>query len=235
MEIGICDDEPRILEETKSILEAYLNESANHSVISFSTSTDLLSFAKKGRLDLVFMDIELKETTGIEAAKELSLILPDCQIVYLTNYIDYAVDVYETDHCYYLLKGQLKDRLPDVMKKVESRLKMLHEHLIIDSKSRKYVIPSREICYIESNKHLTFVHTQTESIETTEKLDNIADRLNSTTFVRCHKSYLISLNYIKTYSRQKFTLKQDIEIPISRRYIKSAKEAFLLWSKLRHI
>lgn len=235
MKIGICDDEPRILEETKSILEAYLNGSANHSVISFLTSADLLSFAKKDRLDLVFMDIELKETTGIAAAKKLSLILPDCQIVYLTNYIDYAVDVYETDHCYYLLKGQLKDRLPDVMKKVESRLKMLHEHLIIDSKSRKYVIPSREICYIESNKHLTFVHTQTESIETAEKLDNIADRLNSTTFVRCHKSYLISLNYIKTYSRQKFTLKQDIEIPISRRYIKSAKEAFLLWSKLRHI
>lgn len=235
MKIAICDDEPRILKETKSILEAYLNNSVNHSVLSFTTSADILTFAKKNPLDLVFMDIELGETTGIETVKKLFLIQPDCQVVYLTNYIDYAVDVYETEHCYYLLKGQLKDRLPDVMKKVETRLEILHERLIIDSKSRKYVIPSSEICYVESDKHLTIVHTSTETIETAEKLDDVANRLNSAVFVRCHKSYMISLNHIKTYSRQKFTLKQDVEIPISRRYIKSAKESFLLWSKLRHL
>ena len=235
MKIGICDDEPMILSETQKILSTYMNTTPDNTIFCFSSSTDLLTFAKKKHLDLIFMDIDLKETTGIETAKALSLIQPDCQIVYLTNYIDYATDVYETDHCYYLLKNQLEKRLPDVMKKVETRLDILHEHLIIDSKSRKYVIPAKEICYVESNKHLTFIHTTTELIETAEKLDDIAAQLNKVTFVRCHKSYLISLNHIKTYERQKFTLKQGFEIPISRRYIKSAKESFLHWSKFRHI
>ena len=235
MKIGICDDEPMILTETQKILTSYTNTTTDSTIFGFSSSTDLLAFAKKKHLDLVFMDIELKETTGIEAAKQLSFIQPDCQIVYLTNYIDYATDVYETEHCYYLLKNQLEKRLPDVMKKVEARLDILHEHLMIDSKSRKYIIPAREICYIESNKHLTLIHTTTELIETAEKLDDIASQLNGISFVRCHKSYLISLNHIRTYERQKFTLKQDIEIPISRRYIKSAKESFLQWSRFRHI
>lgn len=235
MKIGICDDEPMILTETQRILTTYANTTTDSTIFSFSSSTDLLAFAKKKHLDLVFMDIELKETTGIEAAKQLSVIQPDCQIVYLTNYIDYATDVYETEHCYYLLKSQLEKRLPDVMKKVEARLDILHEHLVINSKSRKHIIPVREICYIESNKHLTYIHTTTELIETAEKLDDITAKLNGVTFVRCHKSYLISLNHIKTYERQRFTLKQGVEIPISRRYIKSAKESFLHWSKSRHI
>lgn len=235
MKIGICDDEPMILAETEKTISSYMNTAEDNTIFSFSTSADLLAFCKKNYLNLVFMDIELKDTTGIEAAKKLSVIQPDCQIVYLTNYIDYATDVYETEHCYYLLKTQLEKRLPDVMKKAERRLSMLHEQLIVDSRCRKCVIPAKEICYVESNKHLTLIHTATELIETTEKLDDIAGRLNSTSFVRCHKSYLISLRYIKSYERQKFTLKQGIEIPISRRYIKSAKDAFLLWSRFRHI
>lgn len=234
MKIAVCDDEPLILMETKETLDTYIGMRKGYSISIFSNSKDLFIFAQKESLDLVFMDIELKETTGIEAAKELLSLQPDCQIAYLTNYINYALDVYETKHCYYILKSQLSERLPDVMNKVEMQLEMLNEQLVVSNKSEKRVIMVKDIHYIETDKHLARIHTAQGIIETTEKLDDIAGRLNTTAFVRCHKSYFVSLNYVKTYERLKITLKGNEEIPISRTYIKSARETFLYWAKMKH-
>ena len=56
------------------------------------------------------MDIELPDMTGIEVAKEINYLVPYCYIVYVTNHVDYFTDVYSTEHQYYVLKKELKER-----------------------------------------------------------------------------------------------------------------------------
>lgn len=229
MRIAVCDDDTAILTATKNILENYCRD-GNTEVVNFDNPEKLLSYVRSEKPDVVFMDIELGETNGIETVKKLLDISPDTQIVYYTNYIYYATEVYETEHCWYLLKSDLKRRLPDIIKKVEERLAEKREKLVITKFGSANIIDAEKILYVERANRITLIHTEEEEIQTRETLDEIHDRLNRVRFVRCHKSYIVNLSYVSIYNRLHFQLYNGETIPISRQNIEKVRTAFLDWA-----
>ena len=78
-------------------------------------------------------------------------------------------------------------------------------------------IPFSKIIYIESEKRLSHIHTEgfDNSHDTYAKLDEIQSNLD-TRFIRCHKSYIVNADYIKSIEKDCFILKNEIKIPISK-------------------
>ena len=110
--IVVCEDGEREAEKIQKILQddqGIFEEEVE--IFLYTTGKKLIDDCKSGKLtpDLVFMDIELPDMTGIEVAKEINYLVPYCYIVYVTNHVDYFTDVYSTEHQYYVLKKELKE------------------------------------------------------------------------------------------------------------------------------
>lgn len=232
MKVGICDDNPLVFEGVSNKLEKCLEKmDLTCKVYTFETVEHLLEFCSGSgiALDLLFMDIEMPGMTGIEVCKKVNKLLPECKIVYHTNYLNYATDVYETQHCYFILKGQLEQRLPFVIRKVLEDKRKAPETLLLDVHGGKEIVSRDGILYMERDKKKTFIHMENGCrIETHQKLNELLEALASYEFARCHNSYVVSFSKVNKYTRQELTV-GDKTIPVSRKYANTVKEQFLKW------
>ena len=126
MKIYVCDDDAFERKTTVDILTHYCQkENIPVNVTAFESGRSMFAYSDShdgGQgSDILLMDIEMREENGIEIVSRVNQIWPDCQVIYLTNYLSYSLDVYDTKHVYYVLKDQLKTRLPEVLKKALER------------------------------------------------------------------------------------------------------------------
>lgn len=104
MVIGICDDDKKWRESCKRTLIGFSTMiDMGMEVMCFSTAEELLEY-KETPLDAVFLDIELGRANGIFVAKKLNKVRPNCKIIYMTNYLHYATEIYNTEHIWFVIK-----------------------------------------------------------------------------------------------------------------------------------
>lgn len=231
MRIGICDDDKFIF----PILEREIRYCAKEigmdvQIFSFQTESKLLLFLKEEKLELLFLDIVMPGDGGIGLAQAVLACCPDCQIAFCTNYLEYATEVYGVNHCYYVLKKEFSRRLPDVLRKVRQAQNANGRKFQIRRQGEIVQIDEKEICYIERRGKRSYVHTADGGcMDTADKLDVLLEDLSSG-FIRCHNSYIVSLEKVKKYTRHNFFLDDGTEIPISRPYVENVRKAFVQWN-----
>ena len=152
MNLAIIDDNQEYIEIVKNKL---LQLELTYDVITYTNSQeykyDLIK--KRTNFDIVIMDIEIDELTGIDLAIETNRILPYCQIIYLTSYIQYVSDVYETEHIYYINKKDFDKYFPlAINKAIILTNKRNAEILTVSWNKVHYEIKEDKIIYIERQK-----------------------------------------------------------------------------------
>ena len=230
MKIVICDDECAFLQSMQEKLIPYLKE--DDQLLLFDGADQLLEYVQYSNIDILFMDIELGGESGIALVSKVLEIRPKCQVVYMTNHVEYVSDVYETKHCYYVLKDQIDGRLDSIMEIAMQKLYYRNRKLIITDGSANIMIPMDEITYIERVKRVTYVYTLGATYKTRERIETIADRMPASCFVRCHNSYIVSFEHVRMYSRTKIIMENGVGITISRRYADQVRDLFLAWGGL---
>lgn len=107
----------------------------------------------------------------------------------------------------------------------------LDNAVTVHRNKNSYVIPKWQIVYIERDKRDTYIYLggAAEPLKVSDKLDDVDRWICGETFVRCHNSFIVNLNYISQYSKTNFLMKNGAEIPISRSHQKEVKEKFLIW------
>lgn len=176
--------------------------------------------------------METEEYNGIDIAKKINALAPQSHIVYLTNYLEYAPDIFQTEHLYFVLKSELEKRLPEIYIKMINKTKEHQKTLRIEGKRNKFIaIKYLDIVYIERKGRTTFIHGKEEEWETYLPLNKLEELIEDSSIIRCHNSFMVSMNYIKKYIRELCTMVNDEKIPISRKYQPIFKEAFVKWSK----
>lgn len=179
--------------------------------------------------DIVILNIELGNfsKSGIALAREINCLNPAAQIIFVSQSLEYAPDVYACRHTYFISR----DRIPELM---ESALNISLENLAIGSaeeclyiKVRKsqYKIPQNKILYMERNIRETTIHTYTSEFRTSEKIDSILKRLPDY-FISCHRSYAINLKMAVAIHRNSAIFSNGRSIPIGRTHYEDVKKAF---------
>ena len=234
MQIGICDDNNVWLSRVSHILEHFLSDiGIEYTISTFSEGKKLLSYEGLP-LDVVFLDIQMKEENGIMVAKEINRKWKGCQIVFLTNYLSWATEVYETEHTWFVLKDQFEDKLGKIMDKVLKKDEEKANKIILTViGGEKACLASEDIYYMERDRRYTVVYTAWGSFRVREKLDELMEILPPLDFVRCHNSFVVHLRQVREMKKDRFVLDHDTEIMISRRYLKKTKEAFARRSLLQ--
>ncbi len=232
MRIGFCDDDRFILSKMEQEIRKFMDgEGIECAFFAFDSEGGLLRFMQDKELDLLFLDIEMPGKGGIGLAKEIGMSHPECEIAFCTNYLEFATEVYETRHCYYILKKEFARRLPDVIRKVRLERGREGDKLCLKHRSGNELVPKKEIVYIERRGKKSYVYLEDGGCrETTAKLDEILAELRSDSFARCHNSYIVALDKVMKYSRQQLLLQGGVRLSISRPYVDSIRQAFARWN-----
>lgn len=177
-------------------------------------------------LDLVIMDIELGDKSGIDLALKTNAISPYTQIIYLTSYLQYVSDVYQSEHIFFIYKDHIDDYLSVAIKKAAIEINKTHNTLLsVYWNKVKTDIIMKNIIYIERNKRTSIIHTNENNFKTAKSLDKLINEL-SDDFVIVHKSYIVNMNYIKTINSSDILMKNGMSIPLSRSHQNIVKTRF---------
>lgn len=130
MRVGICDDDEKWCRKAKKLIEHYIQNIGEKIEIQYFLSSNQLKLYEEIPFDVLFMDIELENSSGIEMAMYVNQKWKNCQIIYLTNYIFYATEIYHTSHLFYALKEQFEKRIGEIMGMVFHALEQTREKLI---------------------------------------------------------------------------------------------------------
>lgn len=199
-------------------------------ITNFSTARDFLEvLEKKGcPYDLVLMDIELDSgsAAGISLAQKITPLNQKAQIIYISQYLQYAPDVYETKHVYFVSKDRLTEYLDKALKTALKNLSLQTERfLYFKKRQQQFKIPQSSILYMERIMRETKIYTNTEVYSTSEKLDSLLEQLTPA-FVLCHRSFAVNLEAVSSLGRAGITFADGRCIPIGRTYYDSVKKAF---------
>lgn len=236
--IVICDDIHEHLEEIKNNIEQVMTKHTllkemNYQIITFDSTDKLLNSVLHEKLnpDILITDIKMPENQidGIEIAKRLNNLAPNCQIVFVTGYLDYAMDVYSTNHIYFVIKSKIKEGIEQALPKaIAKHIENENNKIMIEADDSKHIVYVQNVLYIERQGKRSFVTCNNTTYNTRPKLDIYIELLKSKGFSRCHTSYIVNLNQIKTYKKGLLTMTDGKEISISRKYQKQFDSDFLM-------
>ena len=175
-------------------------------------------------------DIELDcgDMSGIHLAEKINLSNPETQIIFISQYLQYASAVYETNHVYFVSKQQIEEYLPRALSAACRKLSELHrQYFCYSYLSRDYRIPRSDILYMERKLRNTEIHTKSQIYYCRDKIQDLIEQLRPD-FCICHKSFAVNINAIHTLSHAGIEISDGTRLPVSRNCYQSTKDAFAL-------
>ena len=216
----LVDDEPLALE----ILEAYIEKIPwlEH-VRSIDSGLEALKFLKEDNVDIVFLDIQMPDLSGIQVAEILN---QRYDIIFTTAYNQYAVEGFELEARDYLLKPVSFERFLKAVEKVAADKTASPaespDHFYVKTEYKIKKVRFDEILYIEGMKDYLRIVTKQEKIMTLQSFSRLVPVLPAERFMRIHKSFVIAFEAIDSVEKNKVRIGEQL-IPIGDSY----KEQFL--------
>lgn len=162
-----------------------------------TSSQEVIDFLQHQQADLLLLDVQMPEQSGIDLMKQLSH-LP-LKIILITAYAEYALEGYEYNVIDYLLKPVTFERFRLAIEKAKERIALqgtVPDFLFIKTEYRHQKVAFSDILYIEGLRDYFAVHTKNGKILSLERMKNILRVLPGQTFLKIHKSYIINITHI---------------------------------------
>jgi len=233
LKIALCDDDDMELQKAKKIIEEFIDQKhPNYQITlhTFMNGDDLLHHINKYEdFDLFILDIIMPNMNGIELATEIRCKNTQSKIIFLTSSPEFAVNSYKVDAFYYLLKPFSEKELNSLLCKVLDIMEQEKSASIVIKEAGKLSrVQIHAIQYIESVKHNIYFHLHSgEVLSCYGTINEFCDILMSDKrFVRCHKSFVINMNYVINISSRDFVMKDKTLIPISRQAYLEVKNSY---------
>lgn len=229
----IIDDEPLAREGMRLLVG---NRPDLNLTGSFNGVKKALEFLEHNSVDLIFLDIEMPGTNGIQFASTISA---KTLIVFTTAYEQYALQSYEVDAVDYLLKPILEERFDKAVNKAAVYLQLMNDvtaqteieiietdYILIKADRRFHKIAYNEIKHIEGLKDYVVIYINDTKIITAMNLKTICAKLPASIFIRVSKSYVVNKDHIKSFDTHEIFL-QKTAIPLGEVYRKAFLELYL--------
>jgi two-component system LytT family response regulator len=225
----IVDDEPLALH----ILEDYISKVPFMELVKSTTNPiEALTLVQEGNIDLVFLDVQMPELTGIQF---LRIANGKTKVILTTAYPQYALEGYELDVVDYLLKPIAFDRffkaaqkaqgiiqpskqiMPEQVQVQQQQHDFMSDFIFVKSEHKIQKVYLHQILFIEGLKDYISIFTTAERIITLQNMKKMEDTLPDKHFIRVHKSYIVALNKIDSIERSRIRIGDKI-IPIGDTY-----------------
>lgn len=231
--IYLCDDNEVLLNRYKQqITDLTVKHSIEHCITTFTSGEQLLFHLSENpnTADIIYLDILMDKMNGLEVAKKLRETGYNGEIIFLTSSEEYVFDSFDVNPLYYILKdsGNEQSKFEEsFLRGISLTSKKATEFFICANRAEKKQIPLHLISYFEIRSRVVTVHYDGPKVfEFYCSMESLLSQLSRNSFIRCHRSYVISLKYIDTIEAKDVILAPGIKIPIGATYMKDLKLAF---------
>lgn len=229
LNIAVCDDDKLHLGNTLKLVESCL---AGHEITlsDFCEPLFMLEELESSALapDIAVLDIKMGDVDGIELARRINALRPGCKVIFLTSFIDYATEVYNTEHIYFVLKQDADTKLAAALDKALRKLeedRLGRDRLFVRQERELVSLGVSSVVCMERRARKTRIETDDGDIFTGQHPGELLTA-GAERFIRCHNSYWINFDRIDRFTESCFIMDNGSSIPISRGYRQSAKDSF---------
>ena len=236
IKFAICDDEPLMAQELAGHLADYMKENliTAYSVSSFSDGRALLDAID--RFDVIFLDIQMEQPDGMETARLLRRRGDHSLLVFVTVLKELVFDAFQVEAYDYLLKPLDRARFKQTMERVLRSLdRKTAEDIVIQRGTGCEVVLLSDIVYCEVLGRKIYLHKHDGTVsDYYDKLEDLERRVDGR-FFKCHRSFLVNLDYVRGCQDGQVLLAQGERIPASRLRERELTQALLRYMKERGI
>lgn len=210
------DDEPLALD----IIEKFCQRIGGVDLSVFSDPALGVEMIRKEKPQIVFLDIEMENITGLTIASQLP---EDTCFIFTTAYLEYAFDGYELDAVDYLHKpfafARFQTAFSKALRRIKGNVPETGPSIMVKEEYNNVHIPLTEIMYIEAMEGYVKIYRENgECTVSRVILKNIGNQLPEKDFIRIHRSFIIQKSKIKSFNKREVNLKNGKVLPIGRQY-----------------
>ncbi len=218
MKILLCEDNPADLEKAREQIEAAAETYPEESMLEIcQTAEACRAYLKSEVPDLVFMDIFMAETSGVDLAREIRSLSTDAKIVFLTSSNEFAAESYEVGAMDYILKPPTQSQVKKVFENYMKTQKSQRSYILVKRGRDEVRIEEAGILYVRTIGNETSIHTKTGVIRAYYPLREIEKQLDVSRFLKVRKGLITSMDYIESMEGDYCVLKNGEEYAISRK------------------
>lgn len=237
LQITICDDEAA----QRSLLETYVREwgmlrQLEMDIALSGSAEQFLFYWEERPGDMVLLDIDMPGADGLSLARRLRSQGDEVQIIFVTGLAEYALEGYDVDAVSYLIKPVEKDRLFACLDRAAKRCSQEAPVLLLDTPGGMARVRIRDICYLESDAHDTWVHCNREKEpircrlgirQLEEHLGQRGESFFKLNFFKIHRSYLVNLFYVSRIEKREAVMDTGEALPVARNRWEALNRAYL--------
>lgn len=234
LQIALCDDQVEELERVTELVKAYtrLHPELDSTVRPFQSGYDLLECVRnRGGFDLYLLDVMMPEPDGLAIGAAIRKGDREAMLVYLTSSPDYAVASYRVQAMDYLLKPVERDAIFSLLDRAAERARAAMPSVTVRTKDGLAVVPLAEIVSVESGDHAAryiLADGRTLTTGTVRSFDEVAAALlGEPRFLRVGASFVVNMLYVDSMTKEQFTMRGGMKIPIPRLKRGEVRQAFL--------
>ncbi len=229
MKLVICDDNPADIDYITGLVGEWRRQTgAGVEILSFPSAEALLFAWEENRdMDILLLDIEMGEISGMKLARHLRRAGAKMQIVFITGYMDYIAEGYDVEALHYLLKPVTVERLGQVLDRALERIRTREHMLWLTLQDGVVRLSVYEIRYLEVMRNYTTVHGA-EDYSVKRSLNDLERELDGG-FYRIHRSFIVNLRFVKRITRTEVILKDGTALPLSRKHYEGLNQALIAY------
>ncbi|MDO4272867.1 MAG: LytTR family DNA-binding domain-containing protein [Eubacteriales bacterium] len=218
MYISICDDD----EKERKILAEYVYKAVKkyqlfYRVVTFGSGEQLLDFIEKGKTcPINFLDIYMQGINGVELADKILKKDRNAAVVFTTVSPDFMAEGFQLGAVHYLLKPLIYQNVEIALNRCLRYTGKAERYieLSVDREIRKILFS--KIIYVEFQNRYCLIHTEDGVLKSYLRLGDLEEKLKDLRFLRCHRSFLVNLDYVSSISGYNFILADGSSVPVRR-------------------
>jgi len=218
--IAICDDDQRERETITQYVLGYKDKypKIHYQVSVFSSGEELLAVYRDGtKFDILFLDIQMKDIDGIQAAQEIRETNKHAIIFFITGFTQYISAAFTLNAFQFIVKPVNRDIFYREFHRAMNKHFVERKKYVIESDSKTIVQEIKDVFYLESLDHYVFVHTEQNKYMKRGKLNDEEKALVPYGFIRTHHKYLVNMSFISEITHDHVVLTNGNRLNLSTR------------------
>lgn len=218
--ICVCDDEEMVLRELAGKIKKYMPK---EKILCFSSGHKLMEQLKKAVCDILFLDIDMPEISGMEIAELIKGDRGLPLLVFVTSHDELVYESFQYHPFAFIRKGYFDQEIEKVARDAGKYLEALDRRFHFRTAGKELSILLSDILYFEADGNYLIINTKSEAYRFRSTVADVESDLNPYGFIRIHKGFLVNQAAVRMFGREEVELMDGVVLPLGKSYAEHAK------------
>ncbi len=229
--IVVCDDEKEMLDHIlKKVRNCFDENDISARYTGIDDPRELMECLQRETIDVLFLDIDMPYHNGMEIAESIKERGLPTILIFITSHDALVYQTFAYRPFGFIRKTHMDQEMDEVGKRVQKELLANKQEVVIRKGQELTRVLIKDIIYVEAEKNYLVLRRRDDTIRVRETMTNMEKELQGKGFIRCHKGYLIHVEYIEKMSNNEILLRageERVALPVGRSYEKEVRKKIL--------